>query len=63
MKVPSAGGGQYGIVLNGCVISSGQKLGKLSGIYRNHDEEELQVGGGTQGAAVLLMQFSDDLDS
>ena len=32
-------------------------------VYRNHDEEELQVEGGTQGAAVLLMQFSDDLDS
>ena len=63
LTVPSAGGGQYGIVLNGCVISSDQKLGKLSGVYRNHDEDELQVEGGTQGAAVLLMQFSDDLVS
>ena len=48
LTVPSAGGGQYGIVLNGYVISSDQKLGKLSGIYRNHDEDELQVEGGTQ---------------
>ena len=63
LTVPSAGGGQYGIVLNGYVISSDQKLGKLSGVYRNHDEDELQVEGGTQGAAVLLMQFSDDLVS
>ena len=38
-----------------------RELSELSGVYRNFDEEELEVEGGTDGAAVLLMQFSDDL--
>ncbi len=61
LKMPSPGGGQYSIVLRGSILSNGQELAELSGVYRNFDEDELEVQGGADGAAVLLMQFSDDL--
>ena len=61
LEIPTAGGGQYSIVLRGSILSNGQELSELSGVYRNFDEEELEVEGGSDGAAVLLMQFSDDL--
>ena len=61
LEIPTAGGGQYSIVLRGSILSNGQELSELSGVYRNFDEEELEVEGGGDGAAVLLMQFSDDL--
>tara|TARA_B100000214_G_scaffold195656_1_gene141564 strand:+ start:3054 stop:3815 length:762 start_codon:yes stop_codon:yes gene_type:complete len=61
LKMQSPGGGQYSIVLRGSILSNGQELAELSGVYRNFDEDELEVQGGADGAAVLLMQFSDDL--
>ena len=61
LEIPTAGGGQYSIVLRGSILSNGQELSELSGVYRNFDEEEFELEGGADGAAVLLMQFSDDL--
>ena len=60
LETPSSAGGQYAIVVRGSSVDDGRDLPRLSGYYRFRDENPLEVTAGSNGAAVLLMQFSKD---
>ncbi|MBH67854.1 MAG: hypothetical protein CMM58_05830 [Rhodospirillaceae bacterium] len=63
LDTPSPAGGQYGIVVAGIAIFDKEELFELSGLFRFRGEPSLEVTGGQGGAAILLMQFSNDAPS
>lgn len=57
LDLPVAGGGQYGLVLQGMVEHQGAMLAAHSCVYRYPDEDAISVTAGAEGATMLLLQF------
>ncbi len=60
LETPVVAGGQYAIVVAGTAVDGDRVLPCLSGLYRFRKELPLTVTAGSEGVAVLLMQFSRD---
>jgi hypothetical protein len=51
------GGGQYALIMQGSAHYQEKELALHSCLYRYPDEPAMQLQGGQNGAAVLLLQF------
>jgi hypothetical protein len=60
LETPVSAGGQYAIIVAGSAVDGARALPRLSGFYRFRRDPPLSITGGADGAAVMLMQFSND---
>ena len=60
LETPVPAGGHYAILVAGSALNGERELPVLSGFYRYRNEVPLSVTAGSDGAVVLLMQFSRD---